>query len=102
MSIMKKQRSAKTPLFAGAIAQLRKKHPEVGLSASTVFLLSSIGDVITDRLIDTAGKMVEYDEKSTMKNSHAATAAKIMLIGGLSSHAHKYATGAVAKFVAAA
>ena len=96
-----KPRMTKTPFFAGAIAQIRKKHPETGMSASTVFLLSSLGDVLTDRLIETAGKLAKYDEKSTMKNSHATTAAKMVLIGGLSTHAAKYASTAMKKFVAA-
>lgn len=97
-----KRGGSKTPLFAGAIAQLRKSHPEVGLSTSSVFLLSSLGETLLDRFIKNAGRLAKYDKKDTFKAKHAATAVKLTLGGPLARHAYDYGANAVVRLNAAA
>ena len=99
-AIKKKVRSAGgTPAFASAILQIKKEvAPEVGLTTSSVFLLSDLVEVITNRLIATSGRLAAYDEKSTLKTRHVQTAANLVLIGGLAAHAEAFANKALTNY----
>ena len=97
--IRKKKTPTKTPAFAVAIAQIRKLHPEVGLSNSSVYLLSSLANTLADKVIDTAGKLAHYEKKDTLKAKHMATALKLVMAGPLGEQAYDHAGAAVRKYM---
>ena len=101
--IAKKRRTqGGTPAFASAISALKKEIvPSIGLTNASVFLLSDLAEVLTKRLIETSGRLAAYDGKSTLKTRHAATAAQLVFIGGMSKPASAFADEAVAKFTEA-
>lgn len=98
----KRRTQGGTPAFASAISALKKEIvPSIGLTNATVYLLSDLAEVLTKRLIETSGRLAAYDGKSTLKTRHAATAAQLVFIGGMSKPASAFADEAVAKFTAA-
>lgn len=98
--IAKKRRGGpKAPEFSDYLTKIRKEiAPDLGCSTQTMHLLNGLVANLAQRLINKTGTLARYDKKETMKSKHASTAANMILIGPLSSHAWDYADKAVAAF----
>ena len=94
-----RKKRSNIPLFASAISSIKKETPETGLSSASVFLLSSLASVVMDRIIDTSSRLAKYEGKNTLKMKHSETAANLVLVGPMASHANILGRKAVIKFV---
>jgi histone H2B len=95
----KKRKSKRTESYGTYIYKVLKQvHPDTGISKKSMSIMNSfIGDVF-GRIATEAGRLVQYNTKSTLSSREIQTACRLVLPGELSKHAVSEGTKAVTKF----
>jgi len=94
-----KRRSARVETYSTYIYRVLKQvHPDTGISKRAMSIMNSfIGDIF-ERISGEAGKLVQYNKRSTLSSREIQTAIRLLLPGELAKHAVSEGTKAVTKY----
>ena len=77
---------------------LKQVHPDVGISRRAMNIMNSFINDIFERVAAEAGRLVRYNNKSTLSSREIQTAIRLLLPGELAKHAVSEGTKAVTKY----
>ena len=77
---------------------LKQVHPETGISRRAMSIMNSFINDLFERVASESGRLVRYNQKSTLSSREIQTAIRLLLPGELAKHAVSEGTKAVTKY----
>ena len=77
---------------------LKQIHPDTGISSKAMSVMDSLSNDLFQKLAAEAGKLAQYNKRSSITSRDIQTAVRLILPGELAKHAVSEGTKAVTKY----